>query len=139
QGRDGDGRAARHLLLRLSRQPAKTRAQGLSHRRRVELGECLQNVRREGAEGRAAAEFRARWPRRRLRENVGLRSGGAGGGEHADAVKAEIMKGGYAVFKGPLKDNKGKAVVPAGKAFQETAIELESMDYLVDGVVGSTS
>jgi len=59
--------------------------------------------------------------------------------KQADAVKADIMKGGYAVFKGPLKDNKGKEVVPAGKAFQETAIELESMDYLVDGVVGSTS
>jgi simple sugar transport system substrate-binding protein len=43
------------------------------------------------------------------------------------------------VFKGPLKDNKGKEVIPAGKAYQETAIELESMDYLVDGVVGSTS
>ena len=59
--------------------------------------------------------------------------------KEADAVKAEIMKGGYAVFKGPLKDNKGKDVVPAGKAYVETAIELESMDYLVDGVIGSTA
>jgi simple sugar transport system substrate-binding protein len=59
--------------------------------------------------------------------------------KQADAVKAEILKGGYAVFKGPLKDNKGKEVVAAGKALQETAIELESMDYLVQGVVGSTA
>src|SRR5215469_8429545 len=59
--------------------------------------------------------------------------------KQADAVKAEIMKGGYAVFKGPLKDNRGKDVVAGGKAYVETAIELESMDYLVAGVVGSTA
>src|SRR5262249_57083593 len=42
--------------------------------------------------------------------------------KQADAVKAEIMKGGYAVFKGPLKDNKGKEGVASGKAYQETEI-----------------
>ena len=55
------------------------------------------------------------------------------------AVKAEIMKGGYSVIKGPLNDNTGKEVVAAGTAYQETAIELESMGYLVEGVIGSTS
>jgi len=59
--------------------------------------------------------------------------------KQAEAVRAEIMKGGYSVIKGPLNDNKGKAVVPAGKAYVETAIELESMNYLVEGVAGSTS
>ena len=59
--------------------------------------------------------------------------------KQADSVKAEMMKGGYAVIKGPLKDNKGKTVVPAGTAFPETAIELEKMDYLVEGVIGSTA
>jgi len=58
---------------------------------------------------------------------------------HADMVKAEIMKGGFSVFKGPLKDNKGNVVVPAGKSYVETAIELESMNYLVEGVNGSLS
>jgi basic membrane protein A len=57
--------------------------------------------------------------------------------KQSDAVKAEMMKGGYAVFKGPLKDNKGNVVIPAGKSFPETAIELESSNYLVEGVVGS--
>ena len=61
------------------------------------------------------------------------------GRKNVTAIKAEIMKGGYSVFKGPLKDNKGNVVVPAGKAYPETAIELESCNYLVDGVVGSTS
>jgi basic membrane protein A len=40
------------------------------------------------------------------------------------------------IFKGELKDNTGKVVIPAGKALPQTAIELESMDYLVDGVKG---
>jgi len=53
------------------------------------------------------------------------------------AVKADIMKGNYSVFKGPLKDNKGTVVVPAGTALPETAIQLESCNYLVEGVVGS--
>jgi basic membrane protein A len=56
-----------------------------------------------------------------------------------DATLAEIMKGGFAVVKGPLKDNKGNVVATEGQAFVETAIELESMNYLVEGVLGSTS
>ena len=61
-------------------------------------------------------------------------------GRIADFVRhINAAKGDYAVIKGPLKDNKGKEVVPAGKSYPETAIELESMDYLLDGVIGSTS
>ena len=59
--------------------------------------------------------------------------------KHADAVKAEIMKGGFSVFKGPMKDNQGKEIIATGKTYQETAIELESMSYLVEGVIGATS
>jgi simple sugar transport system substrate-binding protein len=61
----------------------------------------------------------------------------AAGRKNVDTVKAEIMKGGYAVFKGPLKDNKGNVVIPAGKAYPETAVELESLNYLVEGINGS--
>ena len=59
------------------------------------------------------------------------------GRKNVDAVKAQIMKGGFSVFKGPLKDNKGNEVVAAGKAFPETAVELESQNYLVEGVKGA--
>jgi basic membrane protein A len=54
----------------------------------------------------------------------------------ADAVKAKFMDGSYVLFKGPIKDNKGKEVIPADKSYPQTAIELESMDYLVEGVIG---
>ena len=56
-----------------------------------------------------------------------------------EATKAQIMKGNYAVFKGPLKDNTGKEVIPAGKSYPETAIEIESTNWLVEGVIGATA
>ena len=56
-----------------------------------------------------------------------------------DATLAEMMAGGYSIYKNGLKDNKGNVVVPEGTALAEDAIELESMSYLVEGVVGSTS
>jgi basic membrane protein A len=56
-----------------------------------------------------------------------------------EATKAEMMKGGFSVIKGLLKNNKGEVVASEGQAFPETAIELESMNYLVEGVVGATS
>ena len=55
----------------------------------------------------------------------------------ADAVKADMLKGGFVVFKGPLKDNRGTQVIAAGTAYPETAIELESTNYLVEGVLGA--
>ena len=59
--------------------------------------------------------------------------------EKADAAKAEIMDGSLAIFKGPLKDNKGNTVIPAGTTYVADRAQLESMNYLVEGVVGSTS
>ena len=56
-----------------------------------------------------------------------------------EATKAEILEGGFAVIKGPLKDNRGNVIATEGQAFEETDVALESMDYLVEGVVGSTS
>jgi basic membrane protein A len=54
----------------------------------------------------------------------------------ADEVKAAMVAGKFDIFKGPLKDNTGKEVIPAGKAYQQTDIALEGMNYLVEGVVG---
>ncbi|MFN3263002.1 MAG: BMP family ABC transporter substrate-binding protein [Pikeienuella sp.] len=55
------------------------------------------------------------------------------------AVKAEIEKGGFAAIRGPLKDNKGNVIAAEGQSFEETDVALESMDYLVEGVIGATS
>jgi simple sugar transport system substrate-binding protein len=56
----------------------------------------------------------------------------------ADEAKAKFMDGTMVVYKGPLKDNTGKIVIAAGEAQKQTDIKLESMSYLVEGVVGKT-
>ena len=40
-----------------------------------------------------------------------------------------MMKGGFVVFKGPLKDNKGNRSIAAGSDRGETDVELEKMNY----------
>jgi simple sugar transport system substrate-binding protein len=42
------------------------------------------------------------------------------------------------IYKGELKDNTGKVVIPVGKAMQQSDLALESMDYLVEGAIGAT-
>lgn len=58
--------------------------------------------------------------------------------KHADEVRAKFTSGSMIVYQGPLKDNSGRVVIPAGKAYAQTDIWLESMDWLVEGVIGST-
>jgi simple sugar transport system substrate-binding protein len=54
----------------------------------------------------------------------------------ADAAKAALTAGTLVIYKGPLKDNTGKVVIPEGTERPQTDIELEKMNYLVEGVVG---
>ncbi len=57
--------------------------------------------------------------------------------KNADEVKAKMTAGGFDIFKDGIKDNKGAVVVPAGKSLKQTDLELEKMNYLVEGVLGS--
>ncbi len=59
--------------------------------------------------------------------------------EKADAAKAAIVSGSLPIYKGALKDNKGNVVIPAGTSYVITEPKLESMNYLVEGVLGATS
>ncbi|HEY0708756.1 MAG TPA: BMP family ABC transporter substrate-binding protein [Polyangia bacterium] len=54
----------------------------------------------------------------------------------ADEAQAKLTAGSLVIYKGPLLDNTGKTIIPAGKALQKTDLELEKMNYLVKGVVG---
>jgi basic membrane protein A len=54
----------------------------------------------------------------------------------AEEAKAHLIDGTLVIYKGPVKDNKGKVTIAAGVDRPQTDIELEKMDYLVDGVVG---
>ena len=55
----------------------------------------------------------------------------------ADGIKAQMIAGKFDIFKGPLKDNKGNVVIAAGATLKQTDLKLESMNYLVEGVIGS--
>ena len=57
--------------------------------------------------------------------------------KQADDMKGKMIAGTFDIFKGPLKDNKGKEVLASGKVQKQTDIELEKMNYLVEGVNGS--
>ena len=57
--------------------------------------------------------------------------------KHADGIKAKMVAGTFGIFQGGLKDNTGKVVIPAGTVLEQTDPELERMNYLVEGVIGS--
>ncbi|MDX2270602.1 MAG: BMP family ABC transporter substrate-binding protein [Cyanobacteriota bacterium] len=63
---------------------------------------------------------------------------GEEGKKAADAAKAKFMDDTMIIYKGELKDNTGKVVIPAGTELPQKAPELESMGWLVAGVLGST-
>jgi simple sugar transport system substrate-binding protein len=57
--------------------------------------------------------------------------------KNADTIKAKMVADKFDIFVGPIKDNKGNVVVPADTTLKQTDLELEKMNYLVEGVVGS--
>lgn len=57
----------------------------------------------------------------------------------ADAAKAKFQDGNMVVYKGELKDNTGKVVIPAGKEYKQQDGDLEKMNWLAAGVVGKVS
>jgi basic membrane protein A len=71
-----------------------------------------------------------------------VRSNPFGAGATPEAINAattamQAMKNGDAIFVGPIKNNTGKQVVPAGRTFGPYADELQRTDYLIEGVIGS--
>jgi simple sugar transport system substrate-binding protein len=56
---------------------------------------------------------------------------------NAAKTAMQAMRNGDAIFVGPIKDNTGKLVVPAGTAYGPYADELQQTNYLIEGVIGS--
>lgn len=56
--------------------------------------------------------------------------------QQADAIKAQMLEGGFVIFKGPIKDNRGNVVIADGTSQRQTDVVLERMSYLVEGVQG---
>ena len=127
--------APRRQDLRPQCQPGAARAEGLHHRRRIQVGDDLQDVRRRAGQGRAAAELR----RRRLRQRHVCRTRAYGAGATPEAIAAADaaiadLKAGKPIYVGPLKDNAGKVVIEGTMDNYDPV--LDGMNYLLEGVVG---
>lgn len=59
-----------------------------------------------------------------------------GARKNAEEVRKKMMAGTFDIFAGELKDNTGKIVIPRGTTLKQTDVQLESMNYLVEGVIG---
>lgn len=59
--------------------------------------------------------------------------------QDGDAMKAKFMNDSMIIYRGQMKDNAGKVVIPAGKDFKQQDTELEKMNWLVAGVVGNVN
>ncbi|MEB3336452.1 MAG: BMP family ABC transporter substrate-binding protein, partial [Leptolyngbyaceae bacterium] len=59
--------------------------------------------------------------------------------KEAEAAKAKFLDGSLVIYKGEVKDNTGKVIIPAGKDYTQQDPELEKMNWLVAGVIGKVS
>lgn len=57
----------------------------------------------------------------------------------ADAAKEQFLNNELVIYKGELKNNSGGEILASGKEYEQQNIELEKMDWLVEGVQGSVS
>lgn len=54
----------------------------------------------------------------------------------AAKARAELIAGTRVIYSGPLKDNKGNVVIPAGTVIKDSDRALDPINYLVEGVIG---
>ncbi len=57
---------------------------------------------------------------------------------NAEDIRRRMLAGGFDIFAGEIKDNTGRVVIPRGTVQRQTDVELERMNYLVEGVIGRT-
>ncbi|MEO0825239.1 MAG: BMP family ABC transporter substrate-binding protein, partial [Cyanobacteria bacterium J06642_9] len=55
----------------------------------------------------------------------------------AEAAKEALVAGELVIYQGPLKTNTGDEILATDTDYKQQDIELEKMDYLIEGVDGS--
>jgi simple sugar transport system substrate-binding protein len=55
----------------------------------------------------------------------------------ATAAREALAQGRLVIFKGPLKDNRGRVAITAGREVIANDVSLQLMSYLVEGTLGS--
>jgi simple sugar transport system substrate-binding protein len=58
---------------------------------------------------------------------------------NADEVTKKLTDGSFKIFSGPIKTNDGKEVIAASKSYGSDDLWLDSMDWMAEGVIGSTT
>ena len=56
----------------------------------------------------------------------------------ADAAVASFMDGSFQIYSGPMTSNDGRTIIPEGTSYAANDLWLETMDWFVEGVVGTT-
>ncbi len=59
--------------------------------------------------------------------------------KNAEDIRARMLADKFDIFAGEVKDNTGKVVIAKGKVYKQTDLDLEGMNYLVEGVVGKAA
>jgi len=59
--------------------------------------------------------------------------------KNADDAIQKFKAGTFRVFTGPMKTNNGRTPIPEGQSYSSNDVWLDTMDWLVEGVIGSTS
>lgn len=55
----------------------------------------------------------------------------------ADKAQKALLDGTLVIYQGELKDNQGNVILAAGDQYKQQALELETMNWLIEGVKGS--
>jgi basic membrane protein A len=55
-----------------------------------------------------------------------------------EAARTNILNGSLGIYQGPIRDNSGRTVVPAGVNLKIDDVRLDRMDWLVEGTIGRT-
>lgn len=58
--------------------------------------------------------------------------------KEAETALAKFNDGTAVIYAGEIKDNTGKVIISKEKSLKQNDVELESMNWLVEGVIGST-
>ena len=132
------GGKARREDLRPQCEPGAAGAEGLHHRRRIQVDHDLQGLRHRSRRGqdrcRTSPPAATRSTSCRTRRSA---PGATPEGQKAALAAIEGLKAKKPIYVGPLKDNKGKVVID--KTYDNLDPFLDKMDYLLEGVVGSTT
>jgi basic membrane protein A and related proteins len=57
--------------------------------------------------------------------------------KEAETAMAKLKDGSMMIYAGEMKDNTGKVVIAKGKEYKSTDLDLEKMDWFVEGVIGN--